>query len=78
MANKRKKIGEVGTTVLVLGGVAVIGIVLLAMNANKPPATTIIKPAPSSGAATTAAEIAAGASVVNTLVNDLTPDEDDS
>jgi hypothetical protein len=78
MAHKRKRVGEVSTTALVLGGIAVIGLGFLIYNANKP-ATTVIRTAPaSSGAATTAAEIAAGASVVNTLVNDLTPDEEDS
>jgi hypothetical protein len=79
MAHKRKRVGEVSTTALVLGGIAVIGLGFLIYNANKP-ATTVIRTTPpaSSGAATTAAEIAAGASVVNTLVNDLTPDEEDS
>jgi hypothetical protein len=78
MAHKRKRVGEISTTALVLSGIAVIGIGFLIYNASKP-ATTVIRTTPvSSGAGTTAAEIAAGASVVNTLVNDLTPDEEDS
>jgi hypothetical protein len=77
MARRRKKVGEISTTALVLGGIAVVGIGFLIVNANKP-TTTVIKQAPSSSAATTAAEITAGATVLNTLVNDLTPDEEDS
>jgi hypothetical protein len=78
MAHKRKRVGEVSTTALLLGGIAVVGIGFLIYNANKP-ATPVIRTTPTtSSATTTAAEIAAGASVVNTLVNDLTPDEDDS
>jgi hypothetical protein len=78
MAHKRKRVGEVSTAVWVLGGIAVLGIGFLIMNQSKPATTTVVRPAVPSTSATTAAEIAAGASVVNTLVNDLTPDEEDS
>lgn len=78
MAHKRKRVGEVSTTTLVLGGLAVLGIGILIVNMNKPTTTTVIKPAPASNSAATAAEIAAGAGVVTTLVNDLTSDEEDS
>jgi hypothetical protein len=79
MAYKRKRVGEISTTVWVLGGVAVVGIIFLAMNASKTAAPPVVlRTIPNTSAATTAAEIAAGASVVNTLVNDLTPDEEDS
>jgi hypothetical protein len=77
MAYKRKRVGEISTTTLVIGGIALLGIGFLVMNANKPATTTVIKPPPSTSAATTAAEIAAGAGVVTTLVNDLTDDSDD-
>jgi hypothetical protein len=79
MAYKRKRVGEVSTTTVLLLAAAGVGVVLLAMNMNKPAApVTVIKPPAVSNNALTAAEITAGASVVNTLVNDLTPDEEES
>lgn len=79
MAHRRKRVGEIDTnTVLLIGGGVLLLGVLYFMSQPSKPAVTVVKPAPSSSAALTAAEITAGAGVVNTLVNDLTSDDSDS
>jgi len=72
---RRKKVGEIGTTeMLLILGVVGVGIYFV-ISKSSTPSTTIIKTAaPSSStssAASTAAEIAAGAGVVDTLINDF-------
>jgi hypothetical protein len=77
MAHKRKKtVGKMdNTTMLLLIGGGVLGLILL-MNSNKSsPAPAVVRTALPSGNATTAAEIAAGASVINTALNDFSSDD---
>jgi hypothetical protein len=78
MARRKRRVGEIGTTTLLLIGGAVLVVGFVVMQKSSTPTTTIIKPPPTSSAGLTAAEITAGAGVVNTLINDLTPDDSDS
>jgi hypothetical protein len=72
---RKKRVGEIGTTGIVLIGVGVLAIGYFLM--QKPPVpTTIIRTQPSTGSGLTAAEIAAGATVADTLINDLTGSDD--
>jgi hypothetical protein len=74
MASRKKRVGEIDTTtlLLVLGGGAAL---LYFMTRPQTPATIVYRapttPVNNSGA-TTAAEIAAGAGLADTLINDLT------
>ncbi len=66
--------GAVDTTTLLLigGGVLVGGFILYNMSKQTAQPVIIRQPTPTNtGAATTAAEIAAGASVLNTALNDF-------
>lgn len=76
MAKKGKRVGGMDTTTLILLGVGGVAVLFLLMNSNKTQ-TTIVRtsPAPSTTASTTAAEIAAGASVINTALNDFSSDD---
>jgi hypothetical protein len=75
---KKRRVSGSGTnTVLIIGGIAVVGVIAYMMLNKSQPATTIIKtPTPTnSSTATTAAEIAAGAGLATTLANDLLGDD---
>jgi hypothetical protein len=80
MSHKRKKVGEIGTGEMLLIAGAGVLVLYLVMSQNKPTATPVVvrTTTPNTGAATTAAEIAAGAGVLNTLINDTTGDDDDN
>jgi hypothetical protein len=71
MAQKRKSVGEMDTTtmIVIFGGVAVL-LYFMFGKQPAPVATTVIRPAAPSTSGTTAAEIAAGATVADTLIND--------
>lgn len=65
------------TTTLVLLGLGGVAVLFLVMNANKTtPAPVVVHTAPSSSSGTTAAEIAAGAGIITTALNDFTSDSD--
>jgi hypothetical protein len=68
---RKKRVGEIGTTGLVLIGLG--GLAVLYFMTQKPATPpTIIRTQAPSGSGLTAAEIAAGATVADTLINDLT------
>lgn len=71
--------GKTTTTLLWIGGGLAGAFILYELLKGQTPATTIIRtttPVPTSSAATTAAEVAAGAGVLTTIANDLFGDSD--
>jgi hypothetical protein len=78
MAQKRKRVGEIDTSTLILIAAGAAALLFL-MSKSSTPAPTIIKTgSPSTGQAQlTAAEIAAGAGLVTTAITDFTSAGDD-
>jgi hypothetical protein len=79
MAKRRKKVGAMDTTTILIlvGGAAAL---LFVMSKSATPTPTVIKtvvPAGTAQANLTAAEIAAGAGLVTTAINDFSSDDDD-
>lgn len=67
------------TTTMVLLGLGGVAVLFLVMNANKTAAAPIVVHTPSpSNSAATAAEIAAGAAVVTSALNDFASGDDSS
>lgn len=77
---KRRRIrGVSNDTLLIIGGVVALGTVIWAVNSSKPATTTIVaRPTATGPATTTAAEVAAGATVATSLINALSDSGDDS
>lgn len=79
MAKRRKKVSGTGTTILWIGGGLLAAFALYEIMKGQSAPITVIKtstPA-SSSAATTAAEVTAGASVLTAGLNDLFGDDSD-
>jgi hypothetical protein len=78
MAYKRKRVGGVSTGTVLLLAAAGIGVVLIAMNMNKPAAPTLVTLPPGQSSATsTETAIAASLPLVTTLVSELNGDEEE-
>jgi hypothetical protein len=74
---KRRSVRGSDNTLLIVGGVAVVGVLaLIMMNKSQPPAVVRVATPVPSQASTTAAELAAGAGVATSLINALSSSDD--
>lgn len=77
MTRKRKKVGEVSTTTVLLLAAAGLGAIFLVMNMNKPTAPAIVTVPGQTSATATQTDIAAAIPVVTTLVSELSGDQEE-